>query len=164
MAYVPSRRKKHDTFVSGVKLNLTSMMDMFTIILVFLLKTYTSEGQMIQPSESLTLPKSSATAPHEVALELVVSKEMVMLNDKAIVSMAEVKQQSGFVIEPLREELARHADEAKAMEKELDIAFSGKVVIQGDKTIEYRDLVKVMATCGMAEYPNMRLVVYKNIN
>lgn len=161
MAYVPSRRKRHDTFIKNAKLNLTSMMDMFTIILVFLLKTYTTEGNLIQPTDALTLPKSKVQSPPEVALDLVVSREMVTLNDKPVVAWQEVQEQKGFVIEPLKEELLYYATEAKRLEAEMGAAFSGKIIIQGDKDIEYKDLVKVMATCGVSDYPNMRLVVYQ---
>ena len=59
MAFIPSRIKKHDTNPGKVRVNLTSMMDMFTIILVFLLKTYSTEGMLIHPSDSLTLPTST---------------------------------------------------------------------------------------------------------
>ena len=161
MAYIPSRRKRHDTFVANAKLNLTSMMDMFTIILVFLLKTYSTEGALIQPTESLSLPISTIQTEPEVALDLVVSKEVVMVNERVVVDMDAVKKQRGFVIAPLKAELQRHADEAKRMETELGTPFSGKVIIQGDKSIPYRELVKVMATCGAADYPNMRLIVYR---
>ncbi len=161
MAYVPSRRKRHNTFVSNVTLNLTSMMDMFTIILVFLLKTYATEGSLTQPTDSLTLPKSTVTAPPEVALDLVVSNEVVMVNDKPIVAWDKVKKQKGFVIEALRDELLYYATEANRMKKEMGSDFSGKIIIQGDKDIAYKDLVKIMATCGVSEYPNMRLVVYQ---
>ncbi len=162
MAYIPSRRKRNNTFAGTAKLNLTSMMDMFTIILVFLLKTYTTEGALIQPSDSLALPKSTIQTQPEVALDLVVSRDVVMVNDRVVIDMDQVKKQQGFVIAPLKTELQRHADKAKNMEQEFGTPFSGKVVIQGDKSIPYRDLVKVMATCGAADYPNMRLVVYRS--
>lgn len=161
MAYIPSRIKKHNTGQRTGHLNLTSMMDMFTIILVFLLKTYSSEGQLLHPSESLTLPKSSVHTPPETALDIVVSKEVIMVNDKSIIDMATVEKQKGYIIGPLSEELRYHAKEAKSMEEQFGVPFSGKVTIQGDKSIRYRELVKVMATCGASEYPNMRLVVYR---
>ncbi len=160
MAYIPSRIKRHKTSAEG-KLNLTSMMDMFTIILVFLLKTYATEGHLIQPTESLTLPKSTIQTAPETALDLVVSKEMVMLNDKPIADLKSVKKGKGYIIQSLRDELLFHAQEARKMEVLYGVPFSGKVTIQGDKDMEYKDLVKVMATCGASEYPNMRLVVYQ---
>ncbi len=161
MAFIPSRIKKHDTNPGSARLNLTSMMDMFTIILVFLLKTFSTEGQLIHPSEYLTLPKSSVKTPPETALDLIVSKEVVMVNDKTVVNLQDVVRQKGYIIKPLQNELLYHAKEAKSMEEKFGIPFSGKVTIQADKGIKYRELVKVMATCGASEYPNMRLVVYR---
>src|SRR3990172_149736 len=157
MAYIPSRRKRHDTFVKNATLNLTSMMDMFTIILVFLLKGYTSDGQLVHPSDTLSLPKSTIKTPAESALNLLVSQEMILVNDKPIVAMRDVINQKKFVIAPLQKELLYQATEARKMEKTLGVPFSGKIVIQGDKAIEYKNLVKVMATCGVSDYPNMRL-------
>ncbi|MFQ5822719.1 MAG: ExbD/TolR family protein [bacterium] len=161
MAFIPSRIKKHDTNPGVAHLNLTSMMDMFTIILVFLLKTYTTEGQLIQPSEYLTLPKSTIQTPPETALDLVVSKEVIMLNDKPVIKLESVQKQRGYIIKPLQDELLYHAKEAKNMEEQFGVPFSGKVTIQADKSIIYKDLVKLMATCGVSEYANMRLVVYR---
>lgn len=161
MAYVPSRIKKHNTSPKGDSLNLTSMMDMFTIILVFLLKTYTTEGQLIHPSDDLSLPKSTIQTPLETGLDLIVSKESILVNNKYIIAMADVKQQQGYIIESLKNELSYHSSEARNMEEQTGVPFSGKVTIQGDRDIEYKDLVKVMATCGASDYPNMRLVVYR---
>jgi len=161
MAYIPSRIKKHDTDPGKVKLNLTSMMDMFTIILVFLLKTYSTEGMLIQPSEYLTLPKSTIEKSPEVALDLVVSKEWIMVNHEPVIQVNEVIDQKNFIVRPLQEKLNVYSREAKRMEELYGTKFSGKVTIQGDESIPYKLLVKVMATCGKSEYPNMRLVVYQ---
>ncbi len=161
MAFIPSRIKKHDTSPRGVSLNLTSMMDMFTIILVFMLKTYSTEGQLIQPSQNLTLPSSTAKNPPEIALDVVVSKEWIMVNNQPVANVSEVVQQPGLIIEPLSRELQRYASESRRMEEMYGVKFSGKVTIQGDKELPFRTLIKVMATCGRSEYPNMRLVVYQ---
>lgn len=161
MAYIPSRIKRHDTNPGKVKLNLTSMMDMFTIILVFLLKTYSTEGSLIQPSDYLTLPTSTIEQSPEVALDLVISKEWLMLNHKPVERVRNIIAQEGLIIKSLQENLEIYSREAKRMEETFGTKFSGKVTIQGDKDISYRLLVKVMATCGKSDYPNMRLVVYK---
>jgi biopolymer transport protein ExbD len=136
-------------------------MDVFTIILVFLLKTYSAEGQLIQPSEFLTLPHSTVKTIPEVALDVDVSKEWIFVNKEPIESISTVTSQPGLIIETLQAELLKFAGEAKNMEEKYGIPFSGRVTIQGDKDIPYRVMVKVMATCGRSEYPNMRLAVYR---
>ncbi len=161
MAFIPSRRKKHNTDPGKVRVNLTSMMDMFTIILVFLLKNYSTEGTLIQPSEYLTLPSSKIEKSPEVALDLVISKEWVMVNHEPIEKVNNILASEGLIIKNLQEKLSVYAREAKKMEEQYGTKFSGKVTIQGDREIPYKLLVKVMATCGKSDYPNMRLVVYK---
>jgi len=161
MAFIPSRIKKHDTNPGKVNLNLTSMMDMFTIILVFLLKTYSTEGMLIHPSDKLTLPSSSIEKSPEVGLDLIVSKESVVVNHEEVEKVQNILSHEGIIINSLYAKLQVYAREAKRMEEQYGTKFSGKVTIQADKEIPYKLLVKVMATCGRAEYPNMRLVVYK---
>ena len=161
MAFIPSRIKKHNTDPGKVRLNLTSMMDMFTIILVFLLKTYSTEGMLIHPSDKLTLPSSTIEKSAEVALDLIVSKESIVVNHEEVERVQNIATQDGLIIDNLLNKLQVYAREAKRMEELYGTKFSGKVTIQADKEIPYRLLVKVMATCGRADYPNMRLVVYK---
>ncbi|MDZ7261827.1 MAG: biopolymer transporter ExbD [candidate division KSB1 bacterium] len=161
MAFIPSRIKKHNTDPGKVSLNLTSMMDMFTIILVFLLKNFSTEGNLIHPSEYLTLPKSTVQNAPEVALDIVISTEAIMVNDEPVERVSNVIDQKSLIIRPLQQKLLTYAREAKRMEELYGTPFSGKVTIQGDYRIPYKLLVKVMATCGKSEYPNMRLVVYK---
>ncbi len=159
--FPPSKAKKHGSWQEKATLNLTSMMDMFTILLVFLLRAFSLEGQLVHPSDYLTLPKSTVKQPPELALEVVVSKEWIMVNDKPVARVKEVEQQQGLIIPALKAELDVHAREAKKMEELYGTPFSGKITIQGDKDLPYNTLVKVMATCGQAEYPNMRLAVYQ---
>lgn len=162
MAFKPSRIKRHNTAPQKVPLNLTSMMDMFTIILVFLLKTYSVEGNLIQPSESLTLPTSSIDNPAEVALDIVVSLNWIMVNEQSVMPIKDVSNSHQIeILAPLQRILLRYAQEAKEMEEKYGIPFSGKVTIQGDKRLPFRTMSKIMATCGQSEYPNMRLLVYQ---
>ena len=166
MAFVPSRIKKHNTDYGEAKLNLTSMMDMFTIILLFLLKTYSTEGQLISPSNHLTLPTSTIMQLPEVGLDVVISKQVIMVNDDVVAKVDDVRNNSpevmkNGVIKPLQDKLKHYASQASRMETEYGIKFSGKVTIQGDRDLQYQELVKVMRTCGLSEHPNMRLVVYR---
>ena len=161
MAFIPSRRKKHDTDPGKVRLNLTSMMDMFTIILVFLLKTYSTEGMLIHPSDLLTLPSSTIEKSPEVALDLIVSKQSIVVNHEEVEKVSNIINQEGLIIPNLLNKLKVYSREAKRMEELYGTKFSGKVTIQADKEIPYKLLVKIMATCGRADYPNMRFVVYK---
>jgi len=162
MAFVPSHRKRHKTDSGEVRLQLTSMMDMFTILLVFLLKTYSTHGQLINPSQDLTLPSSVVQHPPELGLDVVVSTDWILVNGKPVERTSTLASLDGYIIPNLQDELLRYAKESEKMEDLYGVKFSGKVTIQGDKHLPYRFLIKVMATCGQSNYPNMRLIVYTN--
>ena len=161
MAFIPSHKKQHKTNPGEARLQLTSMMDMFTIILVFLLKTYSTHGQLINPSQDLTLPSSMTQQMPELGLDVTVSSDWILVNGKPVVRTSSLESQDGYIVPGLRDELFRYALEAERMEELYGAKFSGKVTIQGDKNLPYRTLIKVMATCGQSDYPNMRLVVYR---
>jgi biopolymer transport protein ExbD len=160
MAYRPSMMKKHKTDPGQAKLQLTSMMDMFTIILVFLLKIYSTHGQLIVPSQDLTLPMSVVQNPPELGLDVTVSSEYILVNGREIERTENIIESDLFIIPELQDELLKYATQAENMEDKYGIPFSGKATIQGDKRLPYHLLMRVMATCGQSRYPNMRLVVY----
>lgn len=161
MAFIPSRRKRHKTGSGEVRMQLTSMMDMFTILLVFLLKTYSTHGQLINPSEDLTLPVSDVQNPPEVGLDVTVSNDWVLVNGKPVEKTSNLSQIDGYIIPSLQSAIERYAEEGRNLEAMYGTKFSGKVTIQGDKNLPYRLLIKVLATCGQSNFPNMRLVVYQ---
>ena len=160
MAFIPSHKKQHKSTPGEARLQLTSMMDMFTIILVFLLKTYSTHGQLINPSQDLTLPSSVTQHLPELGLDVTVSSDWILVNEKAVERTKDVMNQEGYIVQGLQKELLVYAREAEKMEEMYGAKFSGKVTIQGDKNLPYQLLIKVMATCGQSNYPNMRLVVY----
>ena len=161
MAMRPSLRKKHKTDPGEAHLQLTSMMDMFTIILVFLLKTYSTHGQLINPSADLTLPSSVIQHIPEQGLDVTISLDWILVNGNPVEQTANVASMDGYMVPALQAQLQNYANEALKMEELYGVKFSGKVTIQGDRKLPYKLLMKVMATCGQTNYPNMRLVVYQ---
>lgn len=155
------RRKRGDGIV---KLNITSMIDMFTLMVVFLLKNYSSQGQLVTPATGLLLPTSSVEKNASEALSVKVSKNTIMVENDIIIDEQMYRKlitQQEFMIDPLYKVLNKHCEEAKKSAKMFKTEFSGKISIQGDIEIPYNILTRVMYTCGQAGYPMMNLVVYR---
>ncbi len=141
------------------------MMDMFTIILVFLLKNFATEGTIVTPAENLTLPKSTVEKRARETLSVKVSRSTIVVEDKLVVdesAYATILASDDFLIEPLHGVLNKYAEEAKEAAKMFGKSFSGDISIQGDVEIPYKVLTRIMYTCGQAGYPNMNLFVYRN--
>ncbi|HEX2957538.1 MAG TPA: biopolymer transporter ExbD [Chitinispirillaceae bacterium] len=147
-----------------VKLNITSMMDMFTIILVFLIKNFSTEGAIVTPADNLTLPKSTVEKRAKEALGVKVSKNTIIVENTLVINeqqYAEIEKQKDFMIQLLHDVLTKYAEEARKMAEISGNEFSGEITIQGDVEIPYNILTRVMYTCGQAGYPKMNLFVYR---
>jgi biopolymer transport protein ExbD len=156
-----ARRRRNP---EDVKLNITSMMDMFTIILVFLLKNFSTEGAIITPADNLTLPKSTVETRAKEALSVKISRNSIMIENTLVIDQNGYKallEQKDFMIKPLYELLLKYSEEGKKMAEISGQKFSGEITIQGDTEIPYNVLTRVMYTCGQAGYPNMNLFVYR---
>lgn len=156
--------KKTKAFVRGkdkkVTLNLTSMIDMFTILVVFLIKSYSAEGQIVTVSDALTLPHSRADRATELHLEIVVTNEAIVVDGEPIVYVDASVTSQGNPIPVLVERLSDHLEYTRLMRGITD-GDDLKVNIQGDVAIPAILLQRVMSSCAVAGYATQNLTVIK---
>ena len=161
-------------------LAITSMMDMMTIILVFLLKSYSTDDISIAASEDLELPNSTALTKPELAVNLVVDKRKVTVDGVDVLGLTMVSdpetgkekiavpedQLKGQMITLLYDRLLEKADQSKAMAEatggQEEFAFKGRILLQCDKTLPFEVVRQVMYTAGQAQFGEFRFVVYKS--
>jgi biopolymer transport protein ExbD len=156
MAFKPSKSKKHDTLQEGT-LNMNSMMDMMTIILLFLLKSYSTTGALATQSESLKLPESQRVTKPQKELNVAVAKDVILVNEQPVMRTSDVPAE-GILIPQLENKLKEYAQNEKQLEIEVGKEFTHEVIIQGDESITYELLFRVMYTCGQSEFNKMRLL------
>jgi len=168
MAFAPSKGKKYGQSREGsAEIKLTSMMDMFTIILLFLIKSYSVSGGLIQPTQYFELPVASRdTDPRKVTAILVANNTetgiLGVLEDiegevRYLSPVADLDNPDVVVLDGLRNFL----DERREQDIAVGKPFKGEVTIQCDKTVPYRWLLKVINTCGQSEYGYLEFVVKK---
>lgn len=159
MAFVPSRRKKHLSFEKD-ELNLNSMMDMMTIILLFLLKTFSTTGQITTPSEDLKLPYSASDETPKKELSVSVTRSNIMVGNDIIMELKTINQNENLIT-PLYNRLSQIAEEARKDEVRYGKPFSHEVIVQADENTPFQILVKILYTCGQSEYNKLRLLTYQ---
>lgn len=156
------KKAKKDT---GFTLQLTAMVDMFTIMIVFLLKSYDTSTLEVKNVDNLVLPASvSASAPEE-ALLMLVSQKGIFINDKRVAEITAGKIGKQFIsdndedyIKPLFEELNSEAKKIEEISKRNPaVKFEGRVFMQADKALSYAVLKKVLYTATLAGYGDLRL-------
>ncbi|MEE4311192.1 MAG: biopolymer transporter ExbD [candidate division KSB1 bacterium] len=154
----PRRRKKN----VQVSLKLTSMIDMFTILLVFLLKSFSAEGQIVTVSQDLRLPESTAQKSPEPASTIAITEEWVLLDGEQVAPVNEVMSLNKLMIPGLADGLNNLKTVSETVgQMSGEMGFTGQISIQGDKEIPYQLLKKVMFTCGQIGYNDILLTVTK---
>lgn len=152
------RRRKSGVFT----LRLTSMIDMFTILLVFLLKNYTTENQVPIVTNDLRLPSSTAQKAPETASVVGLTRTWVLLDGKKMARVDDVLKSNDLLIKNLFLELkAKRLIAERLASYDSRMKFRGEITIQGDKELPFELLKKVMYTCGQVGYNNMQLAVIK---
>jgi biopolymer transport protein TolR len=154
-----SRRKSGDQFA---KPQMTSLVDVLTVLVFFLLKNFSSEGDIVTQTKNLELPMSSSKAKPEQMLNIAISAKHILVEGTPVALVTEEQERDGNDIPGLArflEDKRKQTEEIAEYDK--NVAFSGKLVIQGDKSIPYWLLQKVLATCGDNGYSSFSLAVMK---
>jgi biopolymer transport protein ExbD len=169
------RRNAHAPEVNY--LNITAMLDMMTIILVFLLKGMSSNSASIPQSRDMTLPTSASTMePAQEGVTIVVSKTQILVGDDpspvVMLPSRDSLAQSGIdakykrsgpndlYIVPLANALqsARQTDKQIRTAKGQDPSSSEAIVV-ADSTTPYRLMIEVLFTLGQCEFGKYHLMV-----
>ncbi len=148
------RHKRHK---AAGALNLVSLMDIFTILVFFLLVN-SSEVEVLPNAKDIQLPESIAEEKAKESVVILIGEENIIVQGTPIVKVSDVMRRRGNDIPELRQALLSQNDRVLRKEAQDDIA-GREVTIMGDKDIPYRLLKKVMATCTESEYGKISLAV-----
>lgn len=168
------RYKPNTDIKSGFFLNINSMTDMFTILLVFLFQTYSTAEIQVTPDKDMVLPLSSSEANPIMSVQISVSKNELKVEDKIITSLnnldftsKDVDPNDSNFIKPLFNELEVIAKLEKEKEEKYKSGEStekpnigileGRILMKADSALSYGTLRKVMYTASMAGFPKLKL-------
>jgi len=149
-------RRKQNTFT----LRLTSMIDVFTILLIFLLKNFSTEGQIMSTSNDIILPVSTATKVPSASSIILISSEWIMVDGRPLESINKITNDKTLLLNNLYEDLkAKRILTESVANLDDRMAFRGEITVQGDENIPFLILKRVMYTCGQVGYNNILLAV-----
>lgn len=150
------KTKKNSTFA----LNINSMTDMFTIMLVFLLQTYSTSAVDILPEKGVRLPSSNTTLNPIEGVRLSLSKDALKLGDQTLASLRDLEferkdldSKDPNFVPSLFAELNK-----LAQDKDKDHLKNGRLLLQADAGLPYETLRKVMYTASMAGFPQLKMI------
>lgn len=151
-------------------LNITPMMDMMTIILVFLLKTFSGSTSTITFDQNLKVPQSTTQLKPKEAVTVTVTKKVILVEGDGVAPITggrvdpAVKRdgENGYYITPLVDLLEKHARKEKKVAELTGNPWEAQLMLVADQTTPYRLLTEVLYSCGQAGYGNYRLLVLKS--
>ena len=142
-------------------LNMVSLMDIFTILVFFLLVSSASV-QDLPSTKNIKLPESVADKLPKETVVILVSNEDILVQGKKIASLKDVARSSNNEIPELRKALKEQAGRRLvAVQSKDGKPIMRDVTIMGDKKIPYKVLKKIMYTCTTESFGNISLAVMK---
>lgn len=138
-------------------LNLTSLMDVFTILVFFLLVNQ-STVEVIEPPKEIKLPDSVVEAKPRQTVTILVSGDAVLVQGEPVVSVADVLAARDENIAPVSERLTALRDNIIGINT-ATVARSNEVTILADKAIPFKVLKRLMSTCTSTGYTRISLAV-----
>jgi biopolymer transport protein ExbD len=155
-------RKRHAVEHAEVaKLQLTSLIDIFTVLLLFLLKSIVVGGTAVTPFPGVTLPSSSATASFKESPVVVIANSQVIVDGERVCATDEVLNAGTLQIPAIESALAavRQKTVGLASREGSDRRFEGRLILQADETIPFHVLQKVMYTSQTVGFYDITLAV-----
>ncbi|MCJ7555299.1 MAG: biopolymer transporter ExbD [Gammaproteobacteria bacterium] len=151
------RMEKHHKRRSVGGLNLISLMDIFTILVFFLLVN-SQDVEVLPNARDLQLPESYAEERARENVVIMVTADQVLVQGRLVAEVKDVMSQDAIVIPALESELRlqterllRKDDQARVEDRE--------VTIMGDRELPYSLLKRIMASCTAAQYGKISLAV-----
>jgi biopolymer transport protein ExbD len=169
--YRRAKRKARDAAGEVKELNITAMMDMMTILLVFLLKSYTASSNNLQQTDALQIPNSTTQNKPQDSITVIVSQTELTVNDKRAAPVIngdvpaayhENEDGTNMLLPSVFDMLQKEVDKQKYIARYNPAApFTGRVNVIADRRIPYRTVLAVLYTAGQAELAQYKLMAIK---
>jgi biopolymer transport protein ExbD len=142
---------------TNAELNVVPMVDMMTLLVIFLLQQFSTTGEVLYMQKDIKLPNAQHGQIIEIAPVVAISADQVVVTGVKVADIREMDSDAGYLNIPALEERLR--DEKKKWDlihqHDPDTKWDGLVNIQADKAVPFRIVKRVMYSCGVAGYFNV---------
>ena len=151
------RMRRHHARKRTTALQLVSLMDIFTILVFFLLVN-SSDVQVLPNAKDLQMPESISDLKPRETVVVLVTENAILVQGQVVATIEEVMRSNQTLIPNLQAALQNQNDRLLSEQLPEEIA-EREVTIMGDKEIPYSLLKKVMATCTRSDFGRISLAV-----
>lgn len=140
----------------AASLSLTSLMDIFTILLLYLLVNQ-SDNPVVDPPKDIKLPNSIVeTKPRETVV-VAVSNTEILVKGEHVATMQEVLESNARIVDSIRERMVKIRESSIGLDE--DGTDSTEVTILADQTVHYSTMKRIMSSCTAAGFNRISLAV-----
>ncbi len=153
-------RKDRGHAVRAVRPQLTSLIDIMIVFVVFLIQTFSMEETAMNIPKDVQLPISTAKKPPKAMVVLVVSQNALVVEGEALADVPELLKTDDLLIPSLYKWLEHRRSLTESIAKySTSTKFKGDIAIEGDRAIPFKLIQKIMYTCGRVGFNNFALAV-----
>lgn len=149
--------KKHMSGKHGrsiyASLNLTSMVDFMTVVVIFLLMQFSTSGELSFLQKDITLPTSTSTNQLDAVPVVGISATSIIFEGKLVTNIESMLNPDGPIIVELQPLLDQRRNQW-AMTRP-GVPFDHKVIVNADQNIDFRMIKKIMTTCTIGQFNNI---------
>ncbi len=142
---------------AGAGLNLVSLMDVFTILVFFLLVNSASSDVM-EPPKNIKLPDSTVEAKPRETVVVMITPEQILVQGEVVISTQEVIDSKTAVIDAIKQRLILQRKKIVGISTKT-VSQSKEVTVLAHRTVPFHLMKKVMASCTSAGYGKISLAV-----
>lgn len=138
-------------------LNLTPLMDVFTILVFFLL-FHSTGSDIVETPKQIQLPDSVVETKPRETVEIMVSPQVVLVQGQPVISTPELLDDGIGLVPEITDRLGQLERNIIGISTKT-VAASKEITLLADKTIPFKVLKKIMSTCTDSGYGRISLAV-----
>lgn len=138
-------------------LNLVSLMDVFTILVFFLLVN-SSSSDVMEPPKNIKLPDSTVEAIPRETVVVMITPEEILVQGVVVARTQDVLDSKDSIISQVKERLLLQKKKVIGLNTKT-ISESQEVTVLAHRTVPFRLMKKVMSSCTSAGYSKISLAV-----
>jgi biopolymer transport protein ExbD len=147
----------HGRKATNAELNVVPMVDMMTMLVIFLLQQFSATGEVLYMQKDVRLPEARHGQMIEPAPTVAISADQVVVTGQKVADVADLDRDAGYLNIPALEERLREEKKRWDFIHQSDPGrkWDGLVNIQADQKVPFRIVKRVMYSCGVAGYFNL---------
>ncbi len=154
MSFITSRHDEYSAAQGTFRPQLTSLIDVMTILLVFLIKSFSVEGNLITPSDDLVLPLSQSEKSPSLKPSVEITKEVLIADGVVLDSINAITSSDSMLIPALARWVRVTAGKTSTNEPR-------EVMIQADRDLSFDVVKRVMYTCSKSGFTDFSILVMR---